>query len=136
MKGNGFSKYLLLSAVTIFALAGCDTSNSSIERGPDGTIAYHVPINSSEPGTRIEVNGESVGVTPTTLKIFGDRDGTFHNFGFDEVIVRAYPRSGGGSQSKVFHTGTISVHDDKIPEKIYFDFGSVPNNSAKSTVNQ
>ena len=136
MKGTGSTKYLLLAAASILALTGCGTSHSNVERGPDGTIAYHIPIDSSEPGARIEVNGESVGVTPMTLKIFGDRDGTFHNFGFNEVIVRAYPPSGGTSQSKVFQTGTISVHDDKIPESIYFDFGPVSNNSPRPLVKQ
>ncbi|SPE54990.1 conserved exported hypothetical protein [Verrucomicrobia bacterium] len=109
-------------------LAGCATPVApGTEHGPDGTIAYKVPVDSSEPGARIEVNGESVGVTPMVLKIFGDRDGTFHNFGSYEFLVRAYPPgTGRPPQTKVFYTGALMAKEDKIPQKIYFDFGPNP----------
>lgn len=112
-------------AVTMAALVSCaTTSNPKTERGPDGTIVYEVPVDSSEPGAQIEVNGETVGATPMILKIFGDRDGTFHSFGSYDFIVRAY-RPGGGrpALTKVYRTGALFAVDDKIPDKIYFDFG-------------
>lgn len=52
---------------------GAHGSGPAVERGRDGTIAYNVEIESSEPGARIEANGmnglaavgwEFVGMTP------------------------------------------------------------------------
>ena len=108
-------------------VSGCATPDPpGTEHGPQGTIAYNVPVESSEPGAKIEVNYQFVGATPTTIKIFGDRDGTFHNFGSDEFIVRAYPpRASQYPQTKVFKTGAFGIQDDKIPQKIFFDFGPV-----------
>lgn len=95
------------------------------ERGPQGTYAYNVPIEASEPGTKIEVNYQVVGTAPLTVKIFGDRDGTFHNFGSDEYTVRGYPPGTNQyPQTKIFRTGAFSIKDDKIPAKIFFDFGT------------
>ena len=121
-------KMVFCAGVLGFFLAGCATpGNTDAERGPDGTIAYHVPVDSSEPGARIEVNGESMGSTPMVLKIFGDRDGTFHNFGSYEFLVRAYPPgTARPAQTKVFYTGVLMGKEDKIPQKIYFDFGPKP----------
>jgi len=86
-----------------------------------------VEVESSEPGARIEVNNDSVGKTPTTIKIFGDKDGTFHNFGSYEFKVTAYPpRAGQQPQTKVFKTGGWFTSEDKIPKKIFFDFGAAP----------
>ena len=84
-----------------------------------------VEVESSEPGTRIEVNNDSVGKTPTTIKIFGDKDGTFHNFGSYEFKVTAYPLGAGQQpQTKTFKTGGWFTSEDRIPKKIFFDFGS------------
>jgi len=103
--------------------AGCaGHADRNAERGPYKTIAYTIRIESSEPGAKIEVNYKPAGVTPTTVKVFGDRDGTFHNFGSDEFIVRAYPANTNQfPQTKIFRTGTMGVRDDRIPERIYFD---------------
>lgn len=122
---------MIIVSATIAIVAGCASSSNSRtstaaqpEAGPDGTIVYLVPVESSEPGARIQVNGETVGTTPMVLKINGDKDGTFHNFGSYDFIVRAYPPGEGRpSQTKVFKTGAIFAKEDKIPEKIYFDFG-------------
>jgi hypothetical protein len=113
------------TALLALILSGCASPDpAGTERGPQGTIAYNVPVESSEPGAKIEVNYQFVGATPTTIKIFGDRDGTFHNFGSDEFIVRAYPpRASQYPQTKIFKTGAFSIRDDKIPQKIFFDFG-------------
>lgn len=105
--------------------AGCATDPPGTEHGPDNTIAYSVPVEASEPNTKIEVNYQPAGIAPLTIKIFGDRDGTFHNFGSDEFTVRAYPSNTSQfPQTKIFKTGAMGVQDDKIPQKIYFDFGS------------
>ena len=114
----------------LLALAGCATSNSTApmpERGPDGTIAYIVEVESSEPGARIEANNDYVGKTPCTLKIFGDKDGTFHNFGTYHYTVTAYPVSSEHqAQTKDFRTGGWFTPEDRIPKKIFFDFRAVP----------
>ena len=115
----------LAAALVAIILSGCVSPDApGTEHGPQDTIAYNVPVDSSEPGAKIEANYKFVGATPTTIKIFGDRDGTFHNFGSDEFIVRAYPpRATQYPQTKIFKTGAFGIKDDKIPEKIFFDFG-------------
>lgn len=107
---------------------GCATPKGpQPEKGPDGTIAYNVEVESSEPGARIEANSEYIGKTPCVLKIFGDKDGTFHNFGSYHYTVTAFPvRAGQVPQTKDFRTGKWFTSEDKIPRKLYFDFGAVP----------
>src|SRR5512146_1474939 len=84
---------LLTGSAAILLLAGCQTIPPGAERGPDGTMAYEVAVDASPPGARIEVNGEYLGDTPLRLKIFGDPDGTFHDFGSYYYVVRALPIS-------------------------------------------
>ena len=75
------TQLILAGSVAAIALfSGCESIPPGAERGPNGTMAYYVPVESNEPGVRIEANGEFVGTTPLTLKIFGDPDGTFHDF--------------------------------------------------------
>lgn len=108
-------------------LAGCATDGPKPEKGPQGTIAYLVEVDSSEPGARIEVNNEYVGKTPLTLKIFGDRNGTFHNFGkFDYTVTASPVRAGQHVQTKTFKTGRLFTGEDQIPKKIFFEFGQPP----------
>jgi hypothetical protein len=110
-------------------LAGCASSDpagekAKPERGRDGTIAYLVEVVSSEPGVKIEADGSYIGTTPLTLKIFGDKDGTFHNFGSQEYILRAYPLHPWQTvQTKVFRTGGWFSPEDRVPTKVYFDMG-------------
>jgi hypothetical protein len=112
-------------AFLLILLAACATDPPGIEHGPDNTIAYKVPVEASEPGTKIEVNYKPAGVAPMTVTIYGDRDGTFHNFGSDEYIIRAYPpNSDQFPQTKIFKTGAMGVKDDRIPQRIFFDLGS------------
>ena len=102
-----------------------DTSAVKPERGPDGTIAYFVDVETSDPGSRIEANNEDVGKSPMQLKIYGDKDGSFHNFGSYNYTVRAYPvKQGQFIQTKVFHTGGFFTGEDKIPKRIYFDLNA------------
>jgi hypothetical protein len=107
-------------------ITGCSsTLPPGTEVGKHGTIAYNVPVESIPPGAKIEVNQQASGTTPTTIKIFGDRDGTFHNFGDDEFVVRGYPPDGKGfPQTRIFKTGAFGIKDDKIPSRIFFDFSA------------
>ena len=117
---------LTLMMFAVFVLAGCTTDGQKPEKGKEGTIAYLVEVESSDPGARVEVNNEYVGKTPMSLKIFGDRDGTFHNFGSYHYTITAYPvRPGQQPQTKDFRTGGWFTAEDRIPKKIYFDFGPV-----------
>src|SRR5438093_4765025 len=107
-------------------LAGCETIPPGAERGPHGTIAYDVLVEASGPGARIEANGESVGSTPVHVKIFGDTDGTFHDFGSYYYIVRAFPLATNQfTQTRVFRTGRGFTPEDQIPKHIYFDMNQM-----------
>ena|SRR5437867_84327 len=115
---------LLFSASAAAALfvAGCQTVPPGAERGPHGTIAYDVLVEASEPGARIEAEDNPVGNTPVHLKIFGDTDGTFHDFGSDFYIVRALPLTTNQfPQVRMFGTGRWFGPEDRIPQRIYFD---------------
>ncbi len=128
---------LTLAVAAVVAAAGCATSDATVqkpERGPGGTIAYMVPVETSEPGARIEVNGDDVGKSPLTLKIFGDKDGTFHNFGSYQYVIKAYPvRPGQYVQTKVFRTGGWFTPEDRIPTRLYFDLSVEPTGATQKT---
>jgi hypothetical protein len=116
-------KSLFWSAIALTACLGCASGGGfHAESGPGGTIAYMVKIESSEPGARVEVNDDFVGRTPVDVKIFGDRDGTFHNFGSSDFVIRVFPvKEGQHMQSKVFRTGGWFAQEDRIPTRLFFD---------------
>ena len=91
-------KHLLCSLPLLVALCGCTSDKRLLkrEKGPHGTVAYLVTVDATIP-CRIEADGDNVGTTPLTLKIFGDKDGSFHNFGRQQYIVRAIPQEDGWS---------------------------------------
>jgi hypothetical protein len=108
-------------------LAGCQSLPPGAEPGPHGTMAYLVSIEASEPGVRIEANNQSIGTAPVTLKIFGDPDGTFHDFGAYEYIIQAFPvKTNQFVQTRVFRTGKMFEPEDRIPRQIYFDMNQPP----------
>lgn len=119
----------LLWVVSAFVFAGCASPSSSgtkPERGPDGTVAYFIQVETSEP-CRIEVNEEYVGNSPMAVRVFADRDGTFHNFGSSDFILRVTPiQPGHPPQSKVFRTGGWFAQEDRVPGRVYFDLASPP----------
>lgn len=103
-------------------LTGCQTLPPGAEPGPHGTMAYVVAIEASEPGARIEANGEVIGNTPINLKIFGDTDGTFHDFGSYVYVIRALPLATNQFvQTRVFRTGRGFTPEDHIPKNIHFE---------------
>jgi hypothetical protein len=114
-----------LAVIGLFA--GCETIPPGAERGPNGTMAYLVQIDASEPGVRIEANRQFVGTTPLTLKIFGDPDGTFHDFGSDYYIIQAFPlQTNQFVQTATFGTGHLFGPEDRIPRQIHFDMNQPP----------
>jgi hypothetical protein len=122
---------LLLAASSLSAvlfLAGCQTPlPPGAERGPHNTMAYDVLVESSPPGARIEANGEDVGPAPVHIKIFGDPDGTFHDFGSFYYVVRALPTGTNQFvQTRLFRTGHALTPEDRIPQRIYFNMSQPP----------
>ncbi len=117
----------LLAVVALFVV-GCETPlPPNAEAGPDGTMAFDVLVEASSPGVRIEADGNYVGEAPVHLKIFGDRDGTFHNFNSDVYVIRAYPNGTNQFvQTQAFRTGGILMSEDRIPERVYFDMNQPP----------
>jgi hypothetical protein len=120
---------VLASGLAVIAIVtGCESIPPGAERGPDGTMAYNVLVEASDPGVRIEANGEYVGNTPVTIKIFGDPDGTFHDFGSYYYMVQAFPaRTNQFVQTRGFRTGHLFAGEDYIPRRIYFDMNQPPN---------
>lgn len=117
-------KYLLFTGCAVLAglFTGCQSIPPGVERGPHGTVAYDVTVEASQPGARIEANGEYVGNTPVHLKVFGDRDGTFHDFGNFEYVIQASPLATNQySQVRAYGTGRGWSQADKIPQRVYFD---------------
>jgi hypothetical protein len=114
---------ILASLVAVALSTACATNPpANAERGPGGTIAYYVKIESSDPGARVEVNSEYVGTTPVEVRVWGDPDGTFHNFGSSEFVVRVLPlREGQSAQTKTFRTGGWFSQEDQIPKRLFFD---------------
>ena len=101
---------------------GCESVPPGVEQGPHGTIAYDVQIESVPSGARIEANGQVIGTAPLHLKIYGDKDGTFHDFGSYYYIIRALPLATNQYvQTRVFRTGKMFTPEDHIPQRIDFD---------------
>lgn len=90
-------------------------------------MAYIVNITASEPDVRIEANGQAIGNAPVRLKIFGDRDGTFHDFGSYEYIIQAFPtKTNQYVQTRVFGTGKMFSKEDRIPAEVHFEMNKPP----------
>lgn len=122
------AKAVCASGFAVALLAGCGTPiPPGAERGPDGTMAYDVLVEASPPGARIEANGEIVGEAPLHIKIFGDPDGTFHDFGSYYYEVRALPiATNQYPQVRLFRTGHLLTPEDHVPRRIYFDLNQPP----------
>lgn len=124
------TKWTLAAGLTAaLVLVGCQSLPPGAEPGPHHTMAYNVTVDASPPGARIEVNGQDVGQTPVQIKIFGDPDGTFHDFGSYYYVVKAFPLSTNQyAQTRFFRTGHLLTPEDHIPSKIYFDMSQpMPN---------
>jgi hypothetical protein len=109
-------------------LAGCATNiPPGAERGPHNTMAYTVLVDSVPSGARIEANGQDIGPAPVHIKIFGDPDGTFHDFGSYYYVVKAYPANTNEYvQVRLFRTGHLLTPEDRIPSQITFNMNQPP----------
>jgi len=118
----------LSSLAGALLFAGCATElPPGAERGPHNTMAYDVLVETSPAGARIEANGEIVGQSPVHVKIFGDPDGTFHDFGSEYFEIRALPEGKDQYvQTRLFQTGHMLSPQDRIPKRIYFNMSQPP----------
>jgi hypothetical protein len=115
-------KQTLLLLVAGAALAGCSTVDPTIENGPEGTAACFMQVDASRPGVQIETNHVYAGKAPLTLKLFGNKDGTFHDFGSAEFVVTALPAATNRPpQNKSFKTGKSAGMGSRIPGLLYFN---------------
>ncbi len=114
---------IILTLVLASLVSGCQSAPGiKPEKGPGGTIVYQIMVESNTEGARVEVNGDYIGKTPISVKVFGDRDGTFHDFGTEDFVIRVFPvKTGQKIQTKVFRTGRWFSAEDKIPTRLYFD---------------
>jgi hypothetical protein len=90
-------------------------------RPHDGLHAYHVQVEISDPGSRIEINDEHVGTLTNTLGeiiVWGDNIGRWRKS--ENVIIANPVRPGQHQQRKIFH------RDEDIPRRLYFDLKLVP----------
>jgi hypothetical protein len=111
----------VISVVSLSFLFAC-SSTPKPEKGLAGTIAYVIQVESSEPGARVEANGDYLGKTPLDIKVFGDKDGTFHDFGVNDYVIKVFPvRPGQRVQTRVFRTGRWFSQEDRIPKRLFFD---------------
>lgn len=121
MRAKSILALASLSAAVV--LVGCQAPlPPGAEPGPHHTMAYDVLVDASAPGARIEANGQDVGPTPVHIKIFGDPDGTFHDFGSYYYVVKAFPvTTNQFTQVRVFRTGHLLTGEDRIPSRIFFN---------------
>ena len=87
---------------------------------------FTTAIDSDPEGARIEVNGNYIGVTPTTYTVQGNDDRSF-NGGWIQgpsITYTAFPPNGQPNlylQSKSFSPSAFFKQGDHIPERIFFD---------------
>lgn len=76
------------------------------------------------------MDGEHQGVSPLTITIWGDKDGTFHGSGDGYTVFQAFPvREGQYIQTKRFLNGAQQFmfgQQDRIPRSLYFDLNQKP----------
>lgn len=117
-------KILIATLPVLVALCfGCASTESAGH--PSGTIPYEIVIETSDPDSRIELDGEYMGKSPLTITIHGDKDGTFHGAGDGHTTFRAYPvKPGQFIQTKSFLNGAQAFmfgQQDRIPKRLFFD---------------
>ena len=87
---------------------------------------FKIAIDSDPPGARIEVNGEYIGVAPTTYTVRGNSDRSFNGAwvqGGDIVFTATPPHDQTDLyvQKKAFSPSAFFKQGDHIPERMLFD---------------
>lgn len=88
--------------------------------------AFKIAIDSDPPGARIEVNGEYIGVAPTTYTIRGNDDRSFNGSWVQgaNIVFTATPihdQTNLYVQKKSFSPSAFFKQGDHIPERMLFD---------------
>ena len=104
------------------ALVGCSTTKPKAEQENKELAGFYLRVESSEPGATVETNSVYAGKTPLVLKILGDKDGTFHDFGTPQYVVHVLPVNANYfPQTQVFNAGTKTSPGSRIPTLLFFD---------------
>ena len=80
-------------------------------------------MDSSPQGAVIEADKDYVGKTPCSVRVWGDKDGTFHHYRTRYVELTA-SLPGAVPQTKRFQTGAAFSPKDTIPKHVFFEFGT------------
>jgi hypothetical protein len=123
------TNWLLAASLAVAGLLdGCSTAPPPYKAPmPQPTAAFDVLIEASPPGARIEADGTDRGTTPVHLKIIGDTNRLFRDFGSANYVIRAYPvATNQYAQTRVYYTGKDIQIRDRIPEHIYLDMNVPP----------
>lgn len=119
-----------LGTAVMLLAGGCSTPKEANRLPGGGPVPYEVQIETSDPGSRIEVDGEYMGLAPLTVTIWGDSDGTFHGSGDGYTVFKAYPvKPGQYIQVRRFLNGAQAFmfgQQDRIPKRLYFDLNQKP----------
>jgi len=122
--------FSVLIPAAALLLSGCASSSEARHRPGGGPVPYEVQIETSDPGSRIEVDGEYMGTSPLTVTIWGDADGTFHGPGDGYTVFKAYPvKPGQYIQTRKYLNGAQAFmfgQQDRIPQRLYFDLNQKP----------
>jgi hypothetical protein len=115
---------VLSHAALATGLLSC-SSTPKADKGPESTKAFYVQVQASREGVSIETNNVFAGKAPFVLRLMGDQDGTFHNFGAPEYVVRAVPETTNAFiPTQAFKTGDKSSPGDRIPGLIFLDMSN------------
>jgi hypothetical protein len=115
----------VLSQAGVAGLLLSCTSTPKADKGPESTKAFYVQVQASREGVSIETNNVFAGKAPLVLRLMGDQDGTFHNFGAPEYVVRAVPETTNAFiPTQAFKTGDKSSPGDRIPGLIFLDMSN------------
>jgi hypothetical protein len=127
--------WVILSPTAVVVMLASCSSTPAGDKGADGTTAFYVQVQASREGVTIETNNAFAGKAPMTLRLFGDKDGTFRNFGAPDYVVRALPGSTNAFiPTQVFKTGNKSSPGDRIPGLIFLDMESASGSFSLDTL--
>jgi PEGA domain len=110
----------LLIPLIPFLLTGC----ASLPK-------FSMTIDSDPEGCRVEVNGEYIGMTPTSYTIRGNGDRSFNGAWVQgkDILFTATPPYGQTNlyvQTKSFSPSAFFKQGDHIPERMFFDMHVKP----------
>ena len=122
------AKQTVFAMAVLLLLAGC------------GSLPpFKIALESDPPGARMEVNGEYIGVAPTTYTVRGNGDRSFNGSwvqGGDIVFTATPPHDQTNLyvQKKTFSPSAFFKQGDHIPERMLFDMHVKPDTSRANII--